>query len=74
MKVIWGAEDIKPGRRYSKHGIEETWMIGYISAVDGPVRYVSVSDQDGMVTEPSTKEDLARSLTEHDYLPMELLD
>ena len=73
MKVTWEADDIKPGRRYSKPGIGEKWILGYISDMDGPARYVSVSDQDGMVTEPRTKEQVAQVLTENGYLPVELL-
>jgi hypothetical protein len=60
MQVTWEVEDITPGRRYGKKGIGETWIIGYICAMDGPARYVSVSDHDGLVTEVGTKEQLAR--------------
>ena len=73
MKVTWEAEDINPGRRYSKPGIGEKWIIGYMSDVYGPARYVSVSEHDGMVTEPRTKAQVAQMLTENGYLPVELL-
>lgn len=70
MKVTWEAKDINTGRRYSKPGIGEEWIIGYISGMDGPARYVSVSCQDGMVTGPLTKDQLAQVLTENGYLPV----
>lgn len=73
MKVTWEAKDIWPGRRYSKPGIGEQWILGYISDMDGPARYISVSDRDGMATDPRTKEQIAQLLTEHGYLPVELL-
>lgn len=73
MKVTWEAEDITPGRRYSKPGIGEKWIIGYISDMNGQTRYVSVSEHDGMVTEPRTKERLAQVFTENGYMPVELL-
>ncbi len=73
MKVTWEAKDITTGRRYSKPGIGEKWIIGYISDIDGPARYVSVSDQDGMITTPRSKEQMAQVLTENGYLPEELL-
>jgi hypothetical protein len=73
MKVIWETEDIKPGRRYSKEGIREKWTIGWLSDTDDETRYVSVSDQDGMVTKPRTKEQMAALLSSQAYLPVELL-
>ena len=73
MKVIWKAEDIVPGRRYSKEGIKEEWIIGYLSNNYGDNRYVSISDQDGMVTAGTDKESLAARLTEGGYIPVELL-
>lgn len=73
MKVEWEAEDIVPGRRYGKEGLREKWVIGYLSFADGQERYVSISDQDGMVTEPKAKEQMARNLTENGYLPLELI-
>lgn len=73
VKVIWDPDDIKPGRRFSKAGIKEKWSIGYISGMSAAARYVTVSDCDGMVTEPRTKEQMAQALTENGYLPIELL-
>ena len=73
MKVTWEEKDINPGRIYSKEGIDEKWIIGYLSAMDGPECYVSVSNRDGMVTDPRTKEQMAQLLTENGYLPVELL-
>jgi hypothetical protein len=74
MKVTWEADDIVPGRRYSKKGIGEKWIIGYLSDVAGEGRYVSVSDRDGLVTSPGTKEYLANALNEEGYLPVELIE
>ena len=73
MKVIWEVKDITPGRRYSKEGIGEKWIIGYLADQNGAARYVSVSDQDGMVTASKTKEQMAIDLTECGYLPVEVL-
>ncbi len=73
MKVTWEEKDITPGRKYSKEGMGEKWIIGFLSNVDGAERYVSVSDQDGMVTAPRTKEQMAQTLTEDSYMPVELL-
>lgn len=71
MKVIWEPDDIKPGKRYSKPGIGEEWIIGYLSDAhpSNKTRYVSVSLSDGLVTEPLSKEDMARALTDQGYLP-----
>jgi len=75
MKIIWEAEDIKTGRRYSKKNIRETWIIGYRSDTDDDVvRYVSISENDGMVTTPYTKKGLAEILTGNGYIPVELLE
>jgi hypothetical protein len=73
MKVTWEAEDIIPGRRYSKPGIKEIWAIGFLAYESTQERYVSVSNQDGMVTEPKFKENFAADLTEQGYLPVELI-
>lgn len=73
MKVIWEADDIVTGRRFGMRQVEEKWIIGYISSVEGPARYVTVSDQDGLVTDPCTREYLAQRLNADGYLPLELL-
>jgi hypothetical protein len=73
MKLIWEPKDIKAGLRYSREGIEEVWTIGYLSYAETDVKYVSVSDQDGRVTAPSTVKHLAAKLTEGEYVPVELL-
>jgi hypothetical protein len=36
MRVFWEVKDINPGRRYSKEGNSEVWIIGYISNISGP--------------------------------------
>lgn len=73
MKVTWEAEDIWPGRKYSKRNIEE-WIIGYLSCLEWPVKYVSISLNDGMVTHPMTKDEFAEVLNREGYLPVELLE
>lgn len=73
MKVIWGPNDIISGRRYSRDGLAEKWIIGCLSTAESDERYVSVSELDGMVTNPHTKEQLAAMLTENAYLPVEIL-
>jgi len=73
MKIIWEAEDIKPGRRYINKdtGI---WLIGYrADADDCRARYVSVSENSGRVTSPYTKEELAGILNENGYVPVDIL-
>lgn len=74
MKVTWEASDIKAGRRYSKPGISEIWMIGYLAGADEPNRWVSISSEDGMVTLPYTREQMAESLTNAEYLPVEVME
>jgi len=71
----WRAEDIKPGRRYTKKDTEEVWIIGYrTDSDDYEARYVSVSENDGMVTSPPhIKEELAEIFNENNYVPMDLL-
>jgi len=73
MKIIWEAEDIKPGLRYSKNHTKEVWIIGYRADADNyEARYVSVSENDWMVTSPYTKEDLAKILNESGYMPVQI--
>ena len=73
MKVIWESADIVAGRRYSREGLNDTWLIGYLSNETTEKRYVSISMSDGLVTLPKTKETLAYELTENGYVPVELL-
>ncbi len=74
MRIIWEAEDIKPGLRHSKKHTKEIWIIGYrADADDYEARYVSVSESDGMVTKPYTKEELAVILSEGGYVPISFL-
>jgi hypothetical protein len=74
MKIIWEAQDITPGRSYSREGIGETWLIGYLSYEDSRACYVSVSQNDGLVTKPMTPEEMAGMLTREGYLPSEVLN
>lgn len=73
MKIIWEEGDITPGRRYSKVGLGENWIIGFLQDAMRDARYVSISDRDGMVTLPCTKQEMAVMLTREGYLPVELL-
>jgi len=69
----WRAEDIKPGRRYTKKDTEEVWIIGYIYRADVDnygACYVSMSENDWMVTSPYTKEKLAAILSEDECVPI----
>ena len=74
MKFIWEPDDIQVGRKYSRPDITEEWLIGYLPSVDrvGP-RFVSVSMDDGMVTEGSTANELSASLTRNNYVPVEFI-
>jgi len=70
----WETEDIKPGRRYSEKHTGEIWLIGYrADANDYKARYVSISENDGMVTSSYTKEELVVILNKHGYMPVDLL-
>ncbi len=71
----WKTEDIRPGRRYTKKDTEEIWIIGYRTDADNyEARYVSISENDGMVTSPPhTKKDLAEILNENNYVPVDIL-
>jgi len=71
----WKIEDIRPGRRYTKKDTEEVWIIGYrTDSDDYEARYVSVSENDGLVTSPPhTKKDLAEILNETNYVPVDIL-
>lgn len=73
MKFIWEEKDVIPGRKYSRAGIQETWMIGYRAECESDKQYVSISLSDGMVTLPSSKEDLSITLSQLDYVPIEYL-
>lgn len=73
MKFIWESSDITPGQKYSREGIGETWMIGYRAEIANGRRYVSVSLNDGLVTEPKTQKELAIELSEQGYVPAEFL-
>lgn len=73
MKVIWEAEDIKPGVRYSRESIGEIWMIIRNPAEDQT--YLSVSLADGVVGGlPMTKDLKAKTLTECEYMPVFVMD
>lgn len=72
MKTIWFAEDITTGRRYFKPGTSEVWIIGYRPDLGGAACFVSISLEDGMVTLPGTREQIADWLTKSEYLPIEL--
>ena len=74
MKVIWEPEDIVPGRKYGKPGIQEVWMIGYVAGADTWVRYTSISLADGMVLSGScSAEALASKINDGGYIPIELI-
>lgn len=73
MKFVWEESDIKPGRVYSKVGITEQWIIGYVPGLDSKSNRVHISLSDGMVLPPQTAEALAADLTEGGYVPLEYL-
>jgi hypothetical protein len=72
MKFVWEDSDIVVGSRYSREGVREVWMIGYLPALDER-RYVSISLSDGMVTHPLYKHEMALSLTGQEYVPEKYL-
>ena len=74
MKFIWEKEDIIMGRRYSKKGIGESFIIGYLvepSQRDSLI--CSISLLDGNVITYSSKEILADILTQEGYHPYEIV-
>lgn len=73
MEVKWFSQDIKHGRRVSKDGIEEVWIIGYPAkpkVPDLPRCLISLSD--GMVIECANPLALADLLNEGSYVPIEI--
>lgn len=74
MKFHWESTDIRAGRKYSRPTIKEIWMVGYLSNVHDDRRYVSISMSDGMVTVPYSAEELATTLTDGRYVPIEFLN
>jgi hypothetical protein len=73
MKVEWQESDIRVGRRFGKPGVRERQMIGYLLPEDGPKELVSISLCDGQVNPMANAEKMAAMLTEHGYVPDELL-
>lgn len=72
MKLIWEEKDIVVGKRYGRYDIGEKWMIGYLPSEDD-CRYVSISMDDGMVTNPMTLKDFVTSLNKDNYIPEDIL-
>ena len=71
MKIVWEAQDIRGGQRYGTPGRLERWMIGYLPALGvKSARYCEISLADGAIHGPSTREELARRLTERGELPI----
>jgi hypothetical protein len=76
MKFIWEENDIKAGTKYSREGLNEVWMIGYMSDFDwndAKRRHVHVSMEDGMVTTPYNRAEMASMLNEGKYVPLKFL-
>jgi hypothetical protein len=77
MKVIWEESDIFAGRRYTKLGTTEIWLIGYRVDITAPKnaakRYIQISLSDGMCCAEGTAAQLAPALTEQGYIPIELV-
>jgi len=68
MRYQWEAKDIKAGTRYTRKGIEEVHMVGYLAdRLDR--QYVSISLQDGMVQPSRSVEEWAAVLTAEGYEP-----
>lgn len=74
MKFIWEEKDVVVGRRYSRSGIGEQLLIGFMASHNGPDNYVSISLNDGMVTKPRSRESMAGMLTDQEYVPVEILE
>lgn len=69
MKIIhvWEPEDIIHGNRYTRAGIDEIWMLGYVVGRAGSI--VSVSLLDGMVTQKKTVLEMVEMLNSERYVP-----
>lgn len=73
MIVIWEEKDVIVGRKFVSRGASEIWMIGYIPTIAGECKYVLISLNNGMVTEPKLKCELAVTLNNNNSLPVELV-
>lgn len=74
MKFIWEERDIIAGRRYTREGISEEWLIGFrAEAVLARECWVSVSLNDGLVTDLMSKNLLSDELTRNEYVPVEFI-
>lgn len=76
MRFIWEESDIQVGRKISKIGIQETWMIGYLPAKGSQEHYTLVSMSDGMVAQEQglSVPDLLVLLNKDCMLPTEILN
>ena len=73
MKFVWEEKDIILPRKYSKPGIQEVWMLGWIS--DIPNRICSISMLDGMIVEHGQSRSVtAELLTKNGYVPLEYME
>ncbi len=73
MRFIWDKDDVYVARKLSRPAMLEVWMIGYIYDKDSKKKYVLISLNDGLVTAESTREEMADTLTEGCYVPLEFL-
>lgn len=76
MKFEWEASDIRPPRRFSKAGIKEVCMLGYVVPAPGEDlnKFVAVSLSDGLVSMPARDAvGMAEVLNRNNYVPLEFL-
>jgi len=75
MTITWENEDIRPGRMVSKlspdftEGTKNEWVISCVPEI----KYFLISLNNGEVTTPKTKEELAKMLSEDRCIPTILL-
>lgn len=72
MKITWEEKDIIPGREVSKTG-DWPWRILVWELEEGRKLYLATDTVNNKVTSPMTREDLAKYLTCHGYLPIEFV-
>ena len=72
MKLVWEKADIVSGKQFSRHDIQEVWMIGALPSTGDIKVYVMVSLSDGLITSPLNDSAMAAMLTKEQYTPVEI--
>jgi hypothetical protein len=74
MKIIYEASDIEVGKVYGKDGYDgHSIMVGYYPESDEIENYVIINLSDGCISVQRSKFEVAKYLTDNDYIPEEIL-